>query len=305
VIGILGGGAFGSALGVALARAQRPVILWARDVSGFGAEAPRLPGVPLPGGLRVTGQLADLAGAEVILAAVPMAALQDVLTQAADVVAGKSVVACCKGLDLETGQGPTALITASGARAAILSGPSFAADIARGLPTALTLAGAEAHALQQQLSTPTLRLYRSDDVVGVALGGAVKNVIAIACGAAIGAGLGESARSALMTRGFAEMQRLGAAMGARPETLMGLSGLGDLALTCASAMSRNYQYGLALGGGQSFDAAATVEGRRTAAAVARLGHDLPICATVAALCQGQTSVAEAIEALLSRPLRAE
>jgi glycerol-3-phosphate dehydrogenase (NAD(P)+) len=217
-------------------------------------------------------------------------------------------------MDVATGLGPTGLIARScpDTTSAILTGPSFARDIALGLPTALTLAcGGEAvgAALQAALSTPTLRLYRSTDPVGAELGGALKNVIAIGCGAVMGAGLGESARAALMTRGFAEMNRLAPALGARPETLAGLSGFGDLALTCTSAQSRNYRYGESLGRGADFDPAITVEGAATARAVlarARaLGIDMPVTAAVVALVAGELRVTEAMDMLLSRPLKEE
>ena len=195
---------------------------------------------------------------------------------------------------------------------AMLTGPSFAADIARGLPTALTLACADDAAgeiLQMALSTTALRLYRTTDIVGAELGGALKNVMAIASGIAIGAGLGESARAALITRGFPEMQRLAAALGADPETLAGLSGFGDLVLTCTSDQSRNYRYGLALGRGESFDTHTTVEGVATARAVRQLAHDLdidlPICTVVSDLTTGKTDVMAALNTLLSRPLKEE
>ena len=182
----------------------------------------------------------------------------------------------------------------------------------RGLPTALTLAcgdESKGRALQEQLSTPVLRLYRSDDMIGAELGGALKNVIAIACGACIGAGLGDSARAALMTRGFAEMMRLSARLGAQPETLTGLSGLGDLTLTCTSDGSRNYRFGLALGRGEAFDPSVTVEGAATARAAARLSIDLdlplPVCSVVADLSQGRLTVRQAMDTLLSRPLKDE
>ena len=198
------------------------------------------------------------------------------------------------------------------AKVAILTGPSFAADIARFLPTALTLACADetiGHALQLRLSTPTLRLYRSQDVIGAELGGALKNVIAIGCGAVIGAGLGTSARAALMTRGFAEIQRLAMDLGAEANTLQGLSGFGDLALTCTSEMSRNFRFGASLGAGQAFDPTQTVEGAATAQAVARLaeqhGLDLPVCITIAKLASGHMDVQGAMDVLLARPLKAE
>jgi glycerol-3-phosphate dehydrogenase (NAD(P)+) len=195
---------------------------------------------------------------------------------------------------------------------AILTGPSFAADIARGLPTALTLACADpaaGEALQRDLSTPVLRLYRSEDVRGAELGGALKNVIALAAGIVIGAGLGASARAALMTRGHAEMVRLAVALGARAETLAGLSGFGDLVLTCTSDQSRNFRAGQAMGRGLPVDHSATVEGVATARAAARLaaahGIDVPVTAMVAALVDGALPLDQAIAGLMSRPLRKE
>ena len=208
---------------------------------------------------------------------------------------------------------PSALIRAAcpQARIATLTGPSFAADIARGLPTALTLAS-EAEgiaALQHALSTPVLRIYRSDDLRGAELGGALKNVVAIAAGVAIGAGFGDSARAALITRGFAEMVRLATTLGARAETLAGLSGLGDLILTSTSDLSRNFRYGRALGAGEDFDSSVTVEGAATARAVAalaaRLKTPMPIADSVAALAEGRAGVAEVMETLMSRPLKEE
>ena len=194
----------------------------------------------------------------------------------------------------------------------MLTGPSFAADIARGLPTALTIAcgdDQQGEILQTALSTPSLRLYRTTDVIGAELGGALKNVLAIASGVAMGARLGESARAALITRGFPEMQRLALALGAQPETLSGLSGFGDLVLTCTSNQSRNFRYGFALGRGDAFDANTTVEGAATARAVhqlaAKLNIDMPICTVVADLTTGKTDVATALNALLSRPLKEE
>ena len=195
--------------------------------------------------------------------------------------------------------------------AATLTGPSFAADIARGLPTALTLACADegAEVLQHALSTPVLRLYRTDDIRGAELGGALKNVVAIAAGVAVGAGLGDSARAALITRGFAEMTRLAVAMGARAETLSGLSGLGDLVLTATSDLSRNFRYGRALGAGEAFDTTITVEGAATAQAVSAIarqrGISMPIADAVGALAQGRASVADTVVELLRRPLKEE
>ncbi|RAZ82727.1 NAD(P)H-dependent glycerol-3-phosphate dehydrogenase [Cereibacter johrii] len=305
MIGILGAGAFGTALAVTLGREQ-PVTLWARG------GAPRL-AVDLPEQVRLTADLGE-ALAETVLLAVPMQALGGLLRAEAARLRGRALVACCKGVDLATGLGPTGLIAEAcpGSPAAILTGPSFAADIARGLPTALTLATqdeAAGEALQRQLSTAALRLYRTTDTVGAELGGALKNVIAIAAGVVIGAGLGQSARAALMTRGYAEMQRLALALGARPETLAGLSGLGDLVLTCTSDQSRNFRYGQALGAGAAFDGSVTVEGRATARAVVGLavrhGIDMPITAMVDALVEGRVTLPQAIQSLLSRPLKQE
>lgn len=312
-VAIIGAGAFGTALAVSLA-AKGPVTLWGRDVS-WGRENPRLPGVTLPAQVSTTDDLAAIT-ARILLLALPAQKLGTFLAANAATLArpGRSFVSCAKGIDLETLQGPTALIarTLPDAPVAVLTGPSFAADIARGLPTALTLASAspdDALALQHALSTPNLRLYRSTDVAGAELGGALKNVIAIAAGAAIGAGLGDSARAAVVTRGFAEMTRLATAMGAQAETLAGLSGLGDLVLTCTSEQSRNFRYGQALGRGAAFDAATTVEGAATARAVAslapRIGLEMPVATTVSGLAEGRIVMEEALGTLLNRPLKEE
>ena len=225
-------------------------------------------------------------------------------------VGGKWLVACCKGVDMATLQGPSAVIRARcpNAQIAVLTGPSFAADIARGLPTALTLAGAD-EALQARLSTPSLRLYRSADVVGAELGGALKNVVAIAAGVVMGAGLGESARAALITRGFAEMQRFALSQGAASDTMLGLSGLGDLILTCTSTQSRNLRYGMALGSGAAFDRTITVEGVATAQAIEQIAQnlalDMPVSTMVARLIGQDITLDQAIHSLMSRPLRKE
>ncbi len=314
MIGVAGAGAFGTALAVALARDGRAVRLWGRDVAGLaaGRESARLPGVRLPENVTVTAEIADLGGLEAVLLAVPMQALGGVLREAA--FDAGALVACCKGVDLTALTGPAAVMAAARpkARVALLTGPSFAADIAKGLPTALTLACADDAAgerLQHLLSTPVLRLYRTTDVTGAELGGALKNVVAVAAGVVIGVGLGDSARAALMTRGYAEMVRLALALGARAETLAGLSGLGDLVLTCGSEQSRNFRFGLALGRGEAFDAGVTVEGVATARAVARLaaerGIDMPVTAMVAALVEGRIDLSSAIQSLLTRPLKAE
>ncbi|MES2913653.1 MAG: NAD(P)H-dependent glycerol-3-phosphate dehydrogenase [Pseudomonadota bacterium] len=318
MIGIVGAGAFGTALAVALARAGRNVRLWARDADQVQSMRDTrrndraLPGVNLPENVSIHAEIVEMVGEKVLLLAVPMQALGAVLDSFPEIGSGQTLVACCKGVDLASLRGPVALIRdrRPGADAAILTGPSFAVDIAKGLPTALTLATTtEGARLQELLSTPTLRLYRTDDITGAELGGALKNVIAIAAGTVIGAGLGDSARAALMTRGYAEMLRLAVALGARPETLAGLSGLGDLVLTCTSAQSRNFRYGCALGTGESFDPRVTVEGVATAGAVVRLATDLridmPVTAMVDALASGRIALNDAIGQLMSRPLKQE
>ena len=317
-ITVAGAGAFGTALALALS-GTREVTLWGRDTAGMEDMArtrtnPRLPGVTLSSNLTLASDPSALAGADVVLLAIPAQALRSFLAEHVAALADKPLIACGKGLDLQTLAGPSAAIARMlpSATPLVLTGPSFAADIARGLPTALTLACAdtsEGERLQALLSTAVLRLYRTTDLVGAELGGALKNVIAIACGACIGGGFGESARAALLTRGFAEMRRLAQACGAEESTLMGLSGLGDLVLTATSEGSRNMRYGLALGRGESFDKAVTVEGVATARAArdlgARLGIDLPVTQAVAALVEGRVGVGEALRRLLDRPLRAE
>jgi len=307
-IGVLGGGAFGTALAIALARGGQDVTLWARDPAPIAAtrESPHLPGCPLPDAVTVTGAL-DTVAADILLLATPMQSLRGLLARP-DFPDAPALVACCKGIDLATGTGPTALIQSAHPDrvAAVLTGPSFAADIARGLPTALTLASADEAAvlaLQAQLSTEVLRLYSSTDPLGAELGGALKNVIAIACGAVIGGGFGVSARAALMTRGFVEMQRLATLLGARPQTLTGLSGFGDLVLTCTSEMSRNFAFGVSLGRGEPPDTTRTVEGRATAEAALALavrhGVDMPITRMVTEMASGRLDAAHAMQVLLA------
>ncbi len=319
MIRVMGAGAFGTALAIALAR-NGPVMLWARDKDHLKEIAisrrndRRLPGVNLPD--RVTVSDGPMQGGKehVSLIAVPTQKLREFCQASRASLENGTLIACCKGVELGTGRRPTEIIgeAVSGAKCAVLTGPSFAVDIARGLPAALTLACLDETAgeqLQKQLSTQTLRLYRSSDVTGAELGGALKNVMAIACGAVIGAGLGNSARAALMTRGFAEMCRAAVAMGARRETLAGLSGFGDLVLTCTSDQSRNYQFGLSLGRNEPFDPSVTVEGAATSQALSDLaekrGLDLPVTRAVTALVRGELKVAEATDMLLSRPLKEE
>ncbi|WP_134681872.1 NAD(P)H-dependent glycerol-3-phosphate dehydrogenase [Paracoccus ravus] len=312
-IAVIGAGAFGTALAVSLA-GKAPVTIWGRETDWAASrENPRLPGVTLPEALTVTDDL-DRTLARTVLLALPAQVLGGFLEQHAARLNGRHLVSCAKGIDLSTLTGLSSVIAKAcpDSPVAVLTGPSFAADIARGLPTALTLACADpeaGHALQHELSTPSLRLYRTTDVIGAELGGALKNVIAIAAGAAIGAGYGDSARASVITRGFAEMTRLAIALGARPETLTGLSGLGDLVLTCTSEQSRNFRYGLALGAGREFASDTTVEGAATARAVAalapRLGVDLPVSQLVAGLAEGRVAMEHALDILLNRPLKEE
>jgi glycerol-3-phosphate dehydrogenase (NAD(P)+) len=315
-IAVIGSGAFGTALAVSLA-GKGPVTLWSRsenhvlDMKNTRLNATRLPGVTLPSSINITSLTPQ---EETLLLAVPMQQLRTVLSTYADDLKNRTLVVCCKGVELKTGMGPIAVIEdcLPDTKSALLTGPSFAHDIARGLPTALTLACADAELgklLQMSLTTANLRLYRTTDTKGAELGGALKNIIAVACGAVIGAGLGDSARAALMTRGYAEMQRMALALGARAETLAGLSGFGDLALTCTSDQSRNYRLGLSLGQGSGFDPAITVEGAATARAVAanadHMGLDMPITNSVVALLDQKLTLPEAMAQLLARPLKEE
>lgn len=314
---VLGAGAFGTSLAQSFALGGTAVTLWGRDAESIAAQdktrqSARLKDVRLNELVTLTSDLPkDLP--DVVLLAVPLQTLRTVLTGFPQ-LNGKTLVACCKGIELSTGKGPVSIIQDiyPEATGAILTGPSFAQDIAIGLPTALTLACADderGQSLQDALKAPNLRIYRTTDVTGAELGGALKNVIAIACGAAIGAGLGESARAALMTRGFAEMKRIAHALGADRATLSGLSGFGDLSLTCSSTQSRNYQFGLALGRGESFDPNITVEGAATARATleraAGLGLDMPITQAVVGLLDQKLNLREAMEQLLARPPKEE
>ena len=316
MITVMGAGSFGTALAIAMAE-RHPVTLWARDpdhardIQTSRENSRRLPGIALHDNITATS---DLEAQGTVLLAVPMQRLRSVLKDHQGALDGKTLVACCKGVELGTGLSATQVLgdVLPSAPSAILTGPSFANDIARGLPTALTIACADdaiSKALQMQLSTQVLRLYRTTDVIGAELGGALKNVMAIACAAVIGAGLGVSARAALMTRGFAEMSRMAVLKGAEPSTLAGLSGFGDLSLTCTSEQSRNYQYGLSLGRGEGFDPTITVEGVATAQAVLedamKLKLDMPITQAVVALASGQLQVADAMDMLLARPLKEE
>jgi glycerol-3-phosphate dehydrogenase (NAD(P)+) len=317
-IAVIGAGAWGTALAIQAARAGNRVSLWARDparaaVIAVRRENPRLPGRTLPDPVSVTAALPT--SADAFLLAVPMQHLRGVLRQ---VDPGRApFVVCVKGVETNTLRLPLELVTELHPEvpSVILSGPNFAHEIAIGLPAAAVVAGGNAELRERitaALGTPSFRLYGNDDAVGAQLGGAAKNVIAIAAGAVIGAGLGENARAALITRGLAELSRLAVALGGRAETVAGLSGVGDLLLTCTGPSSRNYSLGLALGRGEALaNILATrdtaTEGVATAPAlVARAGGvDMPICSVVAALVEGRTTLRESMAALLSRPRRNE
>lgn len=315
-IAVFGAGAFGTSLAIALSRNGAEIALWCRDTDVATSmqtnreSGARLPGYPLPESLSVTSDIGSIQS-DICLVAVPMQSLKSFLETAN--FGGRKLIACCKGIDISTGKGPVATIqnAAPDAMPALLTGPSFAADIARGLPTALTLAALDdtvASELQTALSRPMLRLYRTSDTIGAELGGALKNVMALASGMAIGAGFGDSARAAVIARGFAEMTRYASTKGALLETLQGLSGLGDLVLTCTSDKSRNFRAGVCFGRGEPPEVM-TIEGIATAAAVANdaqlTGLDMPITRAVAAVTSGELDVRTAVEGLLSRPFRKE
>jgi glycerol-3-phosphate dehydrogenase (NAD(P)+) len=327
-VGVIGAGAWGTALAQMLASDGRAVLLWAREpelVTAINTERRNplfLPSASLHTAIRATGDLAELAALPVLLMATPAQHLGAVLGALA--LDGADVVLCAKGIEAGSGRLMTevARAAAPGAVLAVLSGPTFAHEVAAGLPTAVTLActGGEAQwaRLAPVIGRPAFRLYYSGDAIGAEIGGAVKNVLAIACGVVDGLGLGANARAALISRGFAEMQRFGLALGAEPETLAGLSGLGDLVLTCTSNDSRNFALGTALGeqGDRPGGAAALLAGRATvaegafsAAVLADLargkGVPMPIVDGVAALLAGSVSPREVVAALLARPLRAE
>ncbi len=312
-IAVIGAGAWGTALAIQAARAGRAVVLWARDPARAAAieatrENPRLPGAHLPESIRIT---ADLPAAPIALLAVPMLHLSACLPDAG------ALIACCKGLT--GGRLPLELLAERrpGVPAGVLTGPNFAHEVAAGLPAAAVLAATDPvlrAAAIAALASPAFRLYGNDDPIGAQVGGAAKNVVAIAAGAVIGAGLGENARAALVTRGLAELARLAVALGGRAETVAGLSGLGDLLLTCTGPSSRNFSLGLALGQGQPLAAilaarTSATEGVATAPALvaraAAAGVEMPVCAAVAAVVQGQLSVPEAMSRLLARPQRDE
>jgi len=323
-IAVIGGGAWGTALALTCARAGRKVTLWEQDAANAARlkakrESLFLPGVHIDDGVAIAGELAEAARADALLVVVPAQAVRAVAKSLAPLLAaGTPAIVCAKGIERGSKKFMSEVIAecAPGAAPAILSGPSFAADVARGLPTAVTLAAADAKLaaeLAHAVGSATFRPYHSADVRGVEIGGAAKNVLAIAAGVVAGRGLGASALAALTTRGFAELVRFGKAYGAKPETMMGLSGLGDLLLTCSSPQSRNFTFGVNLGRGH--DPAAIqkttglAEGAFTASVLLDMARersvDMPISAAVVALLEGKMNVDAVIESLLTRPLKAE
>src|SRR4051794_5196046 len=322
-LGIIGGGAWGTALAQVAAAGGRETLLWALEPEVVEAVNARhenplfLAGIPLDPAIRATSDLGELNGCDAWLVVTPTQHMRAVLEQAHG--CDKPLILCAKGIEEGSGEllHPVARECCPKAQVGVLSGPTFAHEVAQGLPTAVTLATDDAELaarLRDRLARPTFRIYVSDDVAGAEIGGAVKNVLAIACGVVEGKGLGQNARAALIGRGFAEMTRFGLAFGARRETLAGLSGLGDLVLTCSSTSSRNYSLGKAIGEGRQAaelmaNRKTVAEGAFTAPVLANLartrGVDMPIVDAVDALIAGRVKVDEALGALLSRPPRAE
>ncbi|CAN5400702.1 NAD(P)H-dependent glycerol-3-phosphate dehydrogenase [soil metagenome] len=321
-IGVIGAGAWGTALAQVAAAGGEAVLLWAYEpevvtaINEVQENSLYLPGIALGANIRATGDIAALATCDVLLVATPAQHLRKIL---ADAPVGKPLVLCAKGIESDTGllMSDAATQAHPASAIAVLSGPTFAHEVAKGLPTAVTLACADAALGQRiaaRLARPGFRPYLSDDVIGAEIGGAVKNVLAIACGVTQGAGLGLNARAALISRGFAEMSRFGLSRGARPETLSGLSGLGDLVLTCSSTNSRNFALGEGLGKGQP--ASELLANRRTVAEgaftapilrdIARAsGIEMPIVEAVCTLLEARAPIAQVIDALLARPLKPE
>ncbi len=319
-VAVIGAGAWGTALASVAARAGRDVILYARNAEAAAhiratQENPKLPGVNFDPRIAITSDVASAARADIILLATPAQNLREAAAALAPHLATATpVIACAKGIERGSHKFMTEVIAeaAPDAVPAILSGPSFASDVARGLPTAVTLATRDealASALVQALGSSSFRPYHTSDVRGVEIGGAAKNVLAIAAGIVVGKQLGASAQAALTTRGFSELVRLGRACGARSETMSGLSGLGDLILSCSSLQSRNFSLGIALGRGERPAKGNLAEGEFTAPVLIELAAsknvDMPVSNAVAAILSGASTIDEAIENLLTRPFKAE
>ncbi len=314
-ISIAGAGAFGSAIASVFAKGGHSIKLF--SPTNFkelcATRVPRkLGNIKLPAEIDIVSSLEKNEKNEYLFLAVPTQNLASFCKKNKSFLTDRPLIACCKGVDQETGLRPSEILSEHSSKVAVMSGPSFAVDISKGMPTALVLASAEPgflRKLQSDISMHNFRLYRTSDVVGVELGGALKNIIAIACGIAIGAKQGDSARAALMTRGFSEMIAFAKAHEAKEKTLAGLSGLGDLSLTCNSEKSRNFVFGVSLGCQKPFNKNTTVEGVATAFAVSQkarsLGLEMPITSSVSALVEGSASTEEVINSLLSRPTKEE
>jgi len=314
-ISIAGAGAFGSAIASVFAKGGHSTKLF--SPTNFkelcATRVPRkLGNIKLPAEIDIVNSLEKTEKNEYLFLAVPTQNLASFCKKNKSFLTDRPLIACCKGVDQETRLRPSEILSEHSSKVAVMSGPSFAVDISKGMPTALVLASTEPgflRKLQSDISMHNFRLYRTSDVVGVELGGALKNIIAIACGIAIGAKQGDSARAALMTRGFSEMIAFAKAHGAKEKTLAGLSGLGDLSLTCNSEKSRNFVFGVSLGCQKPFNKNTTVEGVATAFAVSQkarsLGLEMPITSSVSALVEGSASIEEVINSLLSRPTKEE
>lgn len=325
-IGVVGAGAWGTALAQALAQGGRDVLIWAREpevvqsINGTNENASFMPGVKLDEKVKATDSISQLSACDTLLIVTPAQHVRSTLESLkGDIAEGKPVVICAKGIELSTGllMSQVAVEEVPKATIAILTGPTFASEIATGKPSAVTIAARDkdvAQEIREGLASRNLRTYMTDDLYGAQIGGAIKNVIAIACGAIIGRGLGESARAALLTRGLAEMSRLAMAMGAKKETLMGMCGVGDLVLTCTSMQSRNYSLGHMLGEGRTLEeimnerqGKAVTEGVHTAEALVTMARkhavEMPICETVHKCVSGEYDIDAAISAMLDRPLR--
>ncbi len=326
-IAVIGAGSWGTALAIAFSRERRSVLLWGRDshiihdIQKYQENRKYLPGIKIPSEVKATADMKALMGIEIFIIAIPAQYVRQTLLTFKEILQKGDIILTSKGIEKETGLLMTDVVKEilpwKEKRTAVLSGPSYAHEVAVGLPTALTLAGEEASFLeeiQRYLSSPSFRLYRSFDPIGVQLGGALKNVLAIASGIVIGKGLGENARAALVTRGLSEIIRLGTRLGAVPETFYGLSGLGDLLLTAMSPTSRNTSFGIELGKGKTKEEilktrSSIIEGASTVESLhivfSKLGIEMPILSSVFRILQGTQSVDEAINTLLNRPLKEE
>ncbi len=322
-ISVIGGGAWGTALAQVIASSGEAVTLWAREAEVIASIASErqnslfLPGLTLAPSIRATGSVDEAAQAETLLIVAPAQHLHSVL--ASIPAGGQNLILCTKGIEQGSGRfmHDIALERALGGGIAVLSGPTFAHEVAAGLPTAITLACEDevlGAALARQIGRAHFRPYLSNDVIGAEIGGAVKNVLAIGCGVVEGKGLGQNARAALIARGFAEMTRFGIAFGARPETLAGLSGLGDLVLTCSSTSSRNFSLGKGLGEGRTAaellaDRRTVAEGASTAPVLQQVarskGIDMPIVDAVCSMLAGEAEAGEVVQRLLARPIKGE